>query len=1230
MSYILSLKVGHQNIQGGGKNKLCHDDLINKIKDHHIFGTQETKLGKNTAAPDIEGYTKFRSDKIKKGTRESGGSIIYIKRTVARGVRLLSKRSDDTGDVIWLKLRKEFFSLDEDIILSYCYIRPNATMEAYEIFRNEIEDFSRKGMVILMGDLNSRIGCKEILHSEIIVDDSQTIVKKLTVPIRNCEDKKINGNGRKLAKIMSDFNLMIANGVVLGDLPGKYTCVAWNGMSTNDLFLFHRGLLSRLNYFKINSDFDWYSDHKAISVSLRVNIVPRNEGNANAWVKYYKPKLLWNQENINNFKSILSNEQNKQKLTNFCSKNHNTADEASAEFGGIINDILKETFPALKNKRLPKKDKKKNRDEAYSSVVQAAKRSFKKSQREFSVDHNDVSRRQKFIRERRKYKQAIYVAKMLIKEKRINKINGLGNSDPKSFWKDLKSLINPNSDMTECIDKNDWFNHFNELLNAPKALNQDEQFLEYVKSSLPRLEIYAEDVESLNIPITKCEIKNSVKDLKMNKSTFSDNIGNEVIKYGYDTLEEPLAVLYNKIFYKRTFPGIWGDGIVVPLHKKDDKMDVNNYRGIIISSILGKLFLRIINKRIEKFMSEENKWAQNQCGFKKDHRTEDNLFFLRTIHEKYVKREKKKVYVAFVDFSKFFDKINRHIMFYKLLKYGITGNVYHLIKSVYRKTTYKIKIGDSISPAFMATNGLKQGCCMSPILSNIFQNDLHEIFDENCDPITIGNAVLNSISWADDLILVSTSKTGLQRCLSKLSSYCQKWGLEVNIDKTKTMVFTSKFDSTATFYYNGKALENVKTMLYLGFNFSYNGTLNSIIKDRIEKSKKVAFMVLNALKTNKNISTSLAISVYEKQIAPVLMYGCSIWAVPKYGNILYIENQPEHINIRNKLNEIFTELFGKILPFEYARRVGKFTATQNRRIIIKMSNFDDKLTILSNNNSNYTFINYEEKSTSDTDKAYTDFCKRSLNMSKYASNTATHFELGSKPLDNKMQSLAVKYWLRLANGTNNLLLNQAYEESMEKRYEWVQGMQFLLCKNGFGDVWQMPETVNPLNFHKIFNNRINEQFDQNTISKLVASTRFDVLRSMITNETVIKRQRYIDVINNPSIRESFTRLRIDINVLEGAKQNISKSSSGGICLNCSLNTKETSDHLLFECTKFSDIREKSYTSLKMKDANFNPNNMNKHDFLKYFLDLKCPDKSIAGCCLLVKNIYDARVELTKD
>ena len=151
-------------------------------------------------------------------------------------------------------------------------------------------------------------------------------------------------------------------------------------------------------------------------------------------------------------------------------------------------------------------------------------------------------------------------------------------------------------------------------------------------------------------------------------------------------------------------------------------------------------------------MKQTGKISKYQCGFKKDHRTEDNVFILKTMHEKYVKIKKQKVFLAFVDFSKFFDKINRHMMLYKLLKYNITGRVYNIIKSVYSNTGYSIRIGESHSPSFYATNGLKQGCCLSPTLSNLFQNDLHEIFDEICDPLMIGSTNLNS-----DLVLASLS-----------------------------------------------------------------------------------------------------------------------------------------------------------------------------------------------------------------------------------------------------------------------------------------------------------------------------------------------------------------------------------------------------------------------------------------------------------------------------------------
>ena len=114
---------------------------------------------------------------------------------------------------------------------------------------------------------------------------------------------------------------------------------------------------------------------------------------------------------------------------------------------------------------------------------------------------------------------------------------------------------------------------------------------------------------------------------------------------------------------------------------------------------------------------------------------------------------------------------------------------------------------------------MKQGCCLSPTLSNIFQKDLHEIFsDGRCDPVLLGNTHLNSLSWADDLVLMSTSKEGLQNCLDNLQTYCCKWGLEVNGEKTKTMTFSKRrvlLDEPLIF--GDSPLQEVDAFNYLGF-----------------------------------------------------------------------------------------------------------------------------------------------------------------------------------------------------------------------------------------------------------------------------------------------------------------------------------------------------------------------------------------------------------------------------
>ena len=88
--------------------------------------------------------------------------------------------------------------------------------------------------------------------------------------------------------------------------------------------------------------------------------------------------------------------------------------------------------------------------------------------------------------------------------------------------------------------------------------------------------------------------------------------------------------------------------------------------------------------------------------------------------------------------------INRKLLFYKLLKYRITGHVYHVIQSMYDDTRYRVKIRDRYSPSVGGPSGVKQGWSTCPILSNMYQNDLHSIFTEGCDPAQLGETSIKA------------------------------------------------------------------------------------------------------------------------------------------------------------------------------------------------------------------------------------------------------------------------------------------------------------------------------------------------------------------------------------------------------------------------------------------------------------------------------------------------------
>ena len=167
------------------------------------------------------------------------------------------------------------------------------------------------------------------------------------------------------------------------------------------------------------------------------------------------------------------------------------------------------------------------------------------------------------------------------------------------------------------------------------------------------------------------EAKQTLKKLKFKKSTGIDKVIAELIKsLNHRALLVILKIL-NKIFKSGEFPEEWAMGIIVPIFKAGEREDLNNYRGITLLNIVGKVFVGILNERLNKFAEKFNIICENQAGFRKSYRTTDHILTLHAIVEHFLNVKKKPLYVCFVDFKKAFDKVSHPILWKKLISYQV-------------------------------------------------------------------------------------------------------------------------------------------------------------------------------------------------------------------------------------------------------------------------------------------------------------------------------------------------------------------------------------------------------------------------------------------------------------------------------------------------------------------------------------------------------------------------------
>ena len=115
---------------------------------------------------------------------------------------------------------------------------------------------------------------------------------------------------------------------------------------------------------------------------------------------------------------------------------------------------------------------------------------------------------------------------------------------------------------------------------------------------------------------------------------------------------------------------------------------------------------------------------------------------------------------------------------------------------MYANNSSTIKLDGNLAEPIQIKTGVRQGDILSPLLFNIFINDIIQEFNsQECYPPSLINEQVGSLLYADDLVIMSTSVAGLQNSMNKLSSYCSKWKMQVNMSKTKLMCLTKSRNS---------------------------------------------------------------------------------------------------------------------------------------------------------------------------------------------------------------------------------------------------------------------------------------------------------------------------------------------------------------------------------------------------------------------------------------------------
>ena len=210
-----------------------------------------------------------------------------------------------------------------------------------------------------------------------------------------------------------------------------------------------------------------------------------------------------------------------------------------------------------------------------------------------------------------------------------------------------------------------------------------------------------------------------------------------------------------------------------------------NYRTVALISHASKILLKIIMGRLRKKMEAEIN--EVQAGFRQGRGTRDHSFNMKIIIEK-CREFNINLYSCFIDYSKAFDCVQHQKLWSIMTDMGFPAHVVQLINMLYVDQQATVRIDGEISNRFDIIQGVRQGCILSPYLFNLYtEHIIRNVRDaaekEQYDAFEIGGYKIPEIRYADDTVLLSTSKSGLEKLIRSIQQHSEKENLYFNANE---------------------------------------------------------------------------------------------------------------------------------------------------------------------------------------------------------------------------------------------------------------------------------------------------------------------------------------------------------------------------------------------------------------------------------------------------------------